>query len=144
MMPGIVGFGRRHAEMMVDEVDSHSFDSSIPLPVQVWTIAGAPKLQIVFCGGEVVSGYAVVLRSRHGGSGRLWFNGYSNEIPAYIPSDELLDHPCYAGGIDMDAPGIAGGSMTVYKHFGHFLRKAGPNAPDGVEQLLLARLESML
>lgn len=140
----LAGFAVRHAERMIAEADAHTFSTSVTLPVQVWRFTGDPGLKVVFCGGEVVSGYAVALRSMHGGPSQLWFNGYSNEVPSYIPSDELLDHPCYAGGIDPDAPSIAGGSMTVYNYLGHFLRKKGPASPDGIEQILLAKLESML
>jgi hypothetical protein len=137
--PGMIGFFRRHAEEMIRRLDAGDLQTSVVLPVQVWTFTGDPDLHIVFCGGEVVSGYAVVLRANHGGSDGLWFNAYANEVPSYIPSDELLNRPSYAGGIDMDAPGIAGGSMTAYGQMGHFMR-----GPDGVEHLLLTHLESML
>jgi neutral ceramidase len=142
--PDVPGFERRHANVMIDEIDAHSFTTSVPLPLQVWTFGGAPGLHVVFCGGEVVSGYAVALRALYGGTSQLWFNGYSNEIPCYIPTNELLDHPCYAGGLDMDSPGIAGGSMTIYHHLGHFPRTQPGMILPGVEQTLLAQLETML
>ncbi|WP_411722620.1 hypothetical protein [Mycetocola sp.] len=140
----LAGFAIRHAQAMIAELDALAFSTSVTLPVQVWRFQGNPGLNMIFCGGEVVSGYAVALRSAHGGSSEIWFNGYSNEVPSYVPSDELLDHPSYAGGSDPDAPGIAGGSMTVYGYCGHFLSKRGPGTPDGVEQILLARLKAML
>lgn len=142
--PDLIGYFRRHAEEMLRLLDAGALRAQVPLPVQVWKIGGDPGLQIVFCGGEVVAGYAAVLRSRYGGSEGLWFNGYSNEIPAYIPSDELISRPSYAGGVDMDAPAIGGGSMTVYRHPAHFVRKAGPGSPDGVEQVVLGKIQSML
>ncbi len=142
--PGIYGFAIRHAETIIAELQAGTFNTSVVLPVQVWKLQGAPGLSIVFCGGEVVSGYAVAMRLRHGGSDQVWFNGYANEIPCYIPSDELLNRPSYAGGTDLDSPLIAGGSMSVYRQCGHFLRKAGPGSPDGVEQTLLAELEAMI
>jgi len=141
--PGMLGFFRRHAEEMIRDLQAGTFETSVMLPVQVWTFAGEPDLNVIFCGGEVVSGYAVVLRNNHLGSDGVWFNAYANEIPAYIPSNELLSRPSYAGGIDMDAPGIAGGSMTVYDHIGHFSR-GEPGTPAGVEEILLTQLESML
>jgi neutral ceramidase len=143
MRPGVPGIDRRHAETIVAELDADTLERSVPVPIQVWRLGGSPGLNIVFCGGEVVSGYAVVLRSIVGGSDRLWFNGYANEVPAYIPTDELLDHPCYAGGIDLDSPGIAGGAMKVYKYGAHFKRTLGPDA-DSIERLLLERLQSLL
>lgn len=138
------GFARRHAKEMVEALDAGTFDTEVLLPVQVWSFGGRLGLQIVFSGGEVVSGYAVYLRARYGGSEHLWFTGYSNEVPSYIPTDELLNRPSYAGGIDPDFPGIAGGSMSVYRQLGHFLRKRGPASPDGVEQIYLASIEAML
>ncbi len=140
----LAGFAIRHAQRMIEQVDAQTFSNSVTLPVQVWFFGGEPGLHIVFCGGEVVSGYAVALRSAHGGSNQIWFNGYANEVPSYIPSDELMNHPCYAGGTDPDSPFIAGGSMTVYNYCSPFLRKKGPTAADGIEQILLAGLESMI
>lgn len=139
-----LGFQRRHAATMVGEIDTNSFATSVTLPTQVWTIGGTSGLKIVFCGGEVVSGYARYLRNVYGGSQRLWFNAYSNEVPAYIPSDELLAETGYAAGIDGDYPGIAGGSMSVYRYLGHFRRKPNASAPNGVEQTLLNHLQTML
>ena len=99
---------------------------------------------MVFTGGEIVSGYAVYFRARNGGSNNLWFSGYANEVPAYIPSNELLARDGYEAGIDSDSPGIAGGSMSVYNHFGHFLRKTSSTAPDGVEEKMVAAITRML
>jgi neutral ceramidase len=137
------GYQRRHAATMVSEIDSGSFVTSVDLPTQVWSIGGAAGVKIVFCGGEVVSGYARYLRAVYGGQ-KLWFNAYSNEVPAYIPSDELLATPGYAAGIDPDYPGIGGGSMSVYRYLGHFKRKPNASAPNGVEQILLNHLQAML
>jgi neutral ceramidase len=143
--PGVPGFERRHANLMIGEIDAHSFATSVPLPLQIWRFGGTPGLRVVFCGGEVVSGYAVALRALCGGASQLWFNGYSNEIPCYIPTNDLLDHPCYAGGLDMDSPGIAGGSMTIYHHLGHFRRtQPGVLSSAGVEETLLSQLEALL
>lgn len=142
MREDILGFQRRHAEIMLAQIDFDTFSTDLIVPVQTWTIHGSPSLHIVFCAGEVVSGYAVALRLAHGGSDAVWFNAYSNEVPAYIPSDELLGRPGYAAGADMDAPRLAGGSMSVYGLIGHFLR--GDPSIDGVEQILLAHIKGML
>ncbi|MCU1441994.1 MAG: hypothetical protein JWQ59_144 [Cryobacterium sp.] len=142
--PGVPGIDQRHAETIVAELDADTLERFVSVPIQVWRLSGLPGLNIVFCGGEVVSGYAVVLRAMAGGSDRLWFNGYANEVPAYLPTDALLDHPCYAGGIDLDSPGIAGGAMKVYKYGAHFKRTIGPDFTDSIERLLLERLQSLL
>lgn len=145
--PANLGFVRRHAQRMVDLIDVcplSLLETSIALPVQRWRFAGDPGLTVLFSGGEVVSGYAVALRAENGGSQGLWFVAYANEVPAYIPSEELLARPGYAAGIDPDAPGIAGGSMTVYNHLGHFRRATRPGAGDGVEDVYLAHLRAVV
>ncbi len=142
--PGTPGIDRRHAETAVHEIDTDTFERAVTVPIQVWTFQGDPALRIVFCGGEVVSGYAVVLRNLLGGSDAVWFNGYSNELPAYLPSNILLTRPSYAGGIDRDSPGIAGGSMKAYNYIGHFRRDFGALMAPGVEQEFLEHLNTLI
>jgi neutral ceramidase len=141
------GFARRHAKRIVQLIDTTPMkwlESEIVLPVQRWKIGGDPGLAIIFSGGEVVSGFAVVMRREFGGTDEVFFAAYANEVPAYIPSDELLSHPGYAGGYDADFPGIAGGSMSVYDHWAHFRRRTGPGGPDGVEQVYLDHLRTLM
>ncbi|GAB2923325.1 hypothetical protein GCM10027280_08020 [Micromonospora polyrhachis] len=139
------GYCRRHAERMIAQIQSGNIVTSVSLPLQVWRLTGDPDLRIALVGGEVVSGYGVYFRNTYGGSSRLLFAGYANEVPAYIPSDELLrKNSSYAAGIDPDFPGIAGGSMTVYNCIGHFRGKPNVSSPDGVEQILTSALRSML
>lgn len=145
--PAVSGFERRHANRMVQLIDTTplaSLESDIVLPVQRWEIGGDPALTVIFSGGEVVSGYAVALRNEFGGTDALFFLAYADEVPGYIPSDELLGHACYAGGYDPDFPGIAGSSMSVYDHWAHFRGKRSPTGPDGVEQVFLAHLRGLL
>lgn len=138
------GYYQRHAQVMADQARTHSFVSTIPLPIQRWKFSGANGLTMIFCGGEVVSGYAVYFRRQLGGSARLWFTAYANEVPAYIPSDELLDHASYGGGWDADSPGLAGGSMTIYKYMGHFLGRSAGTTTNGVEQVVIAKIQALL
>lgn len=137
------GFYRRHAETMIHEVDTHSFATTVPLPLHVWKLQGSPMLRIALTGGELVSGYGVYLRNRYGGAAGIIVGGSADDVPSYVPSNELLppirSGGSYAGGWDPDFPGIAGGSMTVYRQIGHF--KAGTG---GVESTLLAALTSAL
>ena len=139
------GYYRRHAQVMIAQIDAHSFATSINVPVQVWTFQGSPALNLALTGGELVSGYAVYLRNNHGGTAGIWPMGYANEQPCYIPSNELLTgggiH--YACGWDTDYPGIAGGNLTVYGWLGHF--KVPPcSASVDVETILLNALGAML
>jgi len=129
---GLIGYEPRHAIVQSRAASNGSFGTSVSLPLQVWKLGG---LTIIFSGGEVVSGYAIVLRREYD---NLWFVGYANEVPAYIPSNELLDRKGlgggdYEAGINPNQPGIAGGSMAVYNHFGHFL-----SGSTGVETTYLA------
>ncbi|MEU7002966.1 hypothetical protein [Nonomuraea sp. NPDC046570] len=142
-----VGYYRRHAEVMIEQLDKRVFDTTVPLPLQVWRFDGDPALRIAFIGGEPASGYAVYFRARHGGSNGVWVNGYANEVPAYIPSDELVNgggagH--YACGWSPDQPGIAGGSMTVYGHVGKFLGRPRGTSTVGVEQILIGAMTDLL
>lgn len=139
------GYYRRHAQAMVGQIDAGSYATSVNVPVQVWTLAGSPALNLALTGGELVSGYAAYLRNTYGGTAGIWPGGYANEQPCYIPSDELLTgggiH--YACGWDTDYPGIAGGNLTVYGWLGHF--KIPPcSASVNVETILLNALAAML
>jgi hypothetical protein len=140
-----LGYYRRHAQSMISQIDANSFATSLNLPIQVWTFQGSPALRLAMSGGEIVSGYAVYLRNTYGGTASIWPMGYANEIPCYIPSNELLTgggiH--YACGWDTDFPGIAGGNLTVYGWLGHF--KIPPaSASMDVETILLNGLATLL
>ncbi len=96
-------------------------------------------------GGELVSSYAVDFRARYGGAEAIVISGYANEMPAYLPSDDLLCRPAsYAAGTDQDNPDLAAESMAVYGHIAHFDMSA-PGAPvDGVDQIVRSTLDAML
>jgi neutral ceramidase len=141
------GYFRRHAEVMIGQIDAHSFATTVPLPLQTWNL-GNDNLRLAIAGGELVSGFDFYFRNNFGGTARIWVFSYANEIPAYIPSDELLitgGALHYACGWDTDYPGIAGGAMTIYAHLGHFLGRtpAHPTA-NGVEQIVINTLTAML
>jgi neutral ceramidase len=139
------GYYRRHARQMISQIEAGTVATSIPVPVQSWRFTGSPDLRLLLAGGEIVSGYAAYFRARYGTSSRLLFAGYANEVPAYLPSDELLRRAStYAGGIDSDFPGIAGGSMTVYGWMGHLRGKPTADSPDGVEQILIRAIDAAL
>ncbi|WP_152546774.1 neutral/alkaline non-lysosomal ceramidase N-terminal domain-containing protein [Amycolatopsis orientalis] len=138
------GWISRHAEIMINQIDAHSFTFSTPVPVQVWRFAGGTPLRMVMIGGEPVSGYAAHCRDNYGGSDGIWISGYAGEVPAYLPSDELLTtggalH--YACGWSTDYPGMGGGAMCAYGLIAHYLRNTQGN---GVEHTLIAALTAML
>ncbi|MDJ1135579.1 neutral/alkaline non-lysosomal ceramidase N-terminal domain-containing protein [Streptomyces iconiensis] len=138
---------RRHAHVMLRQLATRSYAGTVHLPVHVWKLGGTPGLALALTGGELVSGYAGILRSRHGGPESLWIGGYANETCAYIPTDELLlrtSGGSYEGGWDRDHPRVAGGSMAPYGWLSHFRGKADADAADGVEQILVHALDEML
>jgi neutral ceramidase len=140
----------RFADAMLAQLASRTFATMVPLPLQVWSVQGNPLLKIVFSGGELVSGYAMAARAKLGGSHGVWVNGYSNEVPAYIPTDDILFPGnrgavgYYACGFTPDCPGIGGASMTYYGWLAHFLGREPGSDTNGVEQVLLANLYAML
>jgi len=61
-------------------------------PVQVWTFG--KQLAMVFLAGEVVSDYSLRIK-REFDKDRMWVNGYSNDVPCYIPSSRVQKEPRY-------------------------------------------------
>jgi len=140
--PALPGYYRRHAAVMIRQIDAGTFETSVILPIQLWQFRGHPELRIVLTGGELASGYGAYFRARYGAESLL-LAGYTNEVPAYIPTDTLLSPGrtggSYEGGWDADFPALAGGSQTVYNYIGH--HSSGAN---GVEARMIAALENML
>lgn len=75
--------------------------TEVPYFVQEWNFGD--ELAMVFLSGEVVVDYSLRLKTDFDKS-RLWVNGYSNEVPCYIPSRRILKE----GGYE------AGGAMVYY------------------------------
>ena len=88
--PGVVGY---HARQWLARMDAgEQLPTSLPYPVQTWNFGD--QLALVFLGGEVVVDYSVRLK-RELDAQRLWVNGYSNDVPCYIPSRRILDEGGY-------------------------------------------------
>lgn len=96
---------------------------SLPYLVQTWTFG--EELAMVFLSGEVVVDYALRLKTEFDPR-RLWVNGYSNDVPAYIPSKRILDEGGYEGG----------GAMVYYDRPTRF-------APE-IETKILAAVHTLL
>ncbi|PQZ60703.1 hypothetical protein CQ040_02675 [Microbacterium sp. MYb54] len=143
-LTGEAPYIRRHGQTMkaVAADASAPLDTTVPLPVQRWRFAGAPGLTMIFSGGEVVSGYAVYFRSLHGGTNELWFTAYANEVPGYIPSDEVLANPGYEAGYGPDYPGVASHSMAAYGHLAHFRLQGASGV--GVQQVYIDHVASLI
>jgi len=79
--------------------DGNPLPSAVPYPVQAWAFGG--DFAMVFLGGEVVADYALRLK-RELGVSRLWVNAYSNHVPCYIPSRQVLKEGGYEADNAMD------------------------------------------
>lgn len=135
---------RRHAEQMMERIDQNpsGFETSVPLPIQLWQLQGSPGLRWLSIGGELVSGYAAWARANYNGSSQIMVAGYANEVPCYIPTEAFRPnqpHTAYEGGWDEDIPTVGGGNMIWYYYLSHF--KFGPG---GVEDVVIAGLTSLL
>ena len=95
-----------HAKMQLAKLDRGiALPVALPYLVQVWNFG--PELAMVFLSGEVVVDYALRLK-RELDAERLWVNSYANDVPAYIPSERVLQEGGYEGGSAMlvdDWPG---------------------------------------
>jgi hypothetical protein len=77
-------------------------------PVQIWKFGDA--LTFLALGGEVVVDYSLRFKRQYGFDS-TWVAGYSNDIPAYIPSLRVLREGGYEGGDAMlyfGRPGVFG------------------------------------
>jgi len=68
---------------------------SYAYPLQVWQFGR--NVTLIAMAGEVVSEYALRLRSELGG-GRLWVAAYSNDVFACIPSRRIIEEGGYEAG----------------------------------------------
>src|SRR5205823_3420226 len=69
--------------------------TDLPYFVQSWSFGD--ELAMVFLCGEVVVDYSLRLKQEFDHT-RMWVNGYSNDVPCYIPSKRVLDEGGYEGG----------------------------------------------
>lgn len=66
--------------------------------MQTWNFGS--DLAMVFLPGEVVVDYGLRLK-REFDRTRMWVNGYSNDVPCYIPSKRVLTEGGYEGATAM-------------------------------------------
>jgi hypothetical protein len=75
---------------------------------------------MVFLPGEITVDYSLRIK-REFDPARLWVNGYSNDVPCYVPSRRVLDEGGYEGA----------GAMVYYDRPTQF-------APDVEERIMKA------
>jgi putative membrane-bound dehydrogenase-like protein len=113
-----------HARVQLERLNkSVKLPAAIPYTVQTWKFGDS--LAMAFLPGEVVVDYALRLKRELDGL-RLWLNAYSNDAPAYIPSERILKEGGYEGG----------GAMVYYD-------VPAPFAP-GLENKIVALVEDQL
>jgi hypothetical protein len=85
-----------HAKRNLDRLDrGEKLPTELPYLVQTWRFGN--ELAMVFLPGEVVVDYSLRLKREYD-SGRLWVNGYANDVPCYIPSQRIWREGGYEGG----------------------------------------------
>ena len=76
---------------------------SYPYPLQVWSIGEQPLMSL---GGELVVEYAIGFKRIFGQD--IFVMGYSNDVPAYIPSTAILREGGYEGDSSQRVYGMPG------------------------------------
>jgi len=113
-----------HARKNLDRLDrGEKLPERLPYLVQIWNFSG--DLAMVFLSGEVVVDYSLRLK-REFDSERIWVNGYSNDVPCYIPSERVLREGGYEGA----------GAMLIYDRPARF-------AP-GLENLIVGAVSELM
>ena len=107
----------RNAEIQLERLDRDGkLAESLPYSVQAWRFGD--DLLWVFLPGEVVVDYALRLKKEFDPD-RIIISAYSNDVPAYIPSERILKEGGYEGG----------GAMVYYAH--------PTRLKPGVEQIII-------
>lgn len=85
-----------HAKIQLERLDrGEALQTHVSYPIQTWAFGN--QMAMVFLPGEVVVDYSLRLK-RELDAKRLWVNGYSNDVPCYIPSERILKEGGYEGG----------------------------------------------
>ena len=85
-----------HARMQLGKLDRKEvLPTKVDYQIQSWSFGDV--FAMVFLPGEVVVDYSLRLKRELDGL-RLWFNGYANQAPCYIPSERILKEGGYEGG----------------------------------------------
>lgn len=106
-----------HAKKNIARLDrGETLPTTLPYLVQRWSFGD--DMAMVFLPGEITVDYSLRIKREFDRS-RLWVNGYSNDVPCYVPSRRVLDEGGYEGA----------GAMVYYDRPTKF-------APDVEERIL--------
>ncbi len=93
------GYPAQHARVNLERLDrGEKLPTSLPYMVQTWSFGDS--LLMVFLPGEVTVEYSLRLNKEMDPS-RIWVNGYSNDMPCYIPSEAVLKRGEYEASDSM-------------------------------------------
>ncbi len=108
-----------HAKKNLARLDrGEKLQTHLPYLVQRWSFGD--DLAMVFLPGEITVDYSLRIKREYDRS-RMWVNGYSNDVPCYVPSRRVLDEGGYEGA----------GAMVYYDRPTKF-------APDVEERIMRA------
>jgi hypothetical protein len=108
-----------HATKNLARLDrGEKIPTHLPYLVQTWAFGN--EMAMVFLPGEITVDYSLRIK-REFDPARLWVNGYSNDVPCYVPSRRVLDEGGYEGA----------GAMVYYDRPTKF-------APDVEERIMEA------
>ena len=84
-----------HAKKNLARLDrGEKIPTQLPYLVQRWSFGD--DMAMVFLPGEITVDYSLRIKREFDRS-RLWVNGYSNDVPCYVPSRRVLDEGGYEG-----------------------------------------------
>ena len=113
-----------HARKNLARLDrGESLPTTLPYLIQTWIFGD--DLAMVFLPGEVVVDYSLRIKTEFD-QRRVWVNGYSNDVPAYIPSKRILEEGGYEGG----------GAMMYYDRPNRFASDVETRILSAVHRLL--------
>lgn len=94
--------GKRHARLILDQIENGTLPTSIPMPIQRWRLGG---LTILGLSHEVLSTFHVMLKdvAEQLDIGHLWIMAYVGETQCYVAADDKMRMGGYeAGWTDTD------------------------------------------
>jgi len=84
-----------HAKKNLARLDrGEEIPTHLPYLVQTWAFGN--DMAMVFLPGEITVDYSLRIK-REFDHARMWVNGYSNDVPCYVPSRRVLDEGGYEG-----------------------------------------------
>ena len=85
-----------HAKKNLARLDrGEALPTTLPYLVQRWSFGDG--MAMVFLPGEITVDYSLRIKREYDHS-RMWVNGYSNDVPCYVPSRRVLEEGGYEGG----------------------------------------------